>query len=65
MVTNELLDEKIKILERQRDEHFAVYQQAIGAIGILQHLKTETKDHLTTEELGRMVGGEVEAIEPV
>ena len=67
MITGELLDEKIGVLERQKMDHFAVYNQAIGAIEVCKHLKESLpeKDHLTTEELGKALGGTVEAIEPL
>lgn len=61
-----LLDEKIQSLTEQRDRHLAVYNQAVGAIALCQHLKTalKEKDHLTAEEFGRAMGGVVEGIEP-
>jgi hypothetical protein len=65
-ITAEILDEKIKLLEGQKEQHFAVYHQAIGALGIVQHLKTllAEKDHMTLDELGTALGGTVEGIEP-
>lgn len=67
MITADILDEKIKILEGQKDQHFAIYHQALGAIEIVKHLKTllDEKDHLTMAELGEAFGGTVEAIEPI
>jgi len=72
MLTNEMLDEKIALLEKQKEEHFAVYHQAVGAISAIQHLKTMnnerkpfSKDHLTLDQLGQALGGKVEAIEPL
>ena len=59
------LDEMVKALERQRDEHFAVYHQALGALAACAQFKAMRKDHLTTEELGTALGGTVEAIEPL
>lgn len=59
-MTKEALLEKLKLLEEQRDEHRDTMNQAIGAIGLIQHL---LEDALTLEELGEMVGGKVEAIE--
>jgi hypothetical protein len=66
-ITSEMIDEKLKLLEQQKQDHFAVYQQAIGAISALQHLKEKLaeKDHLTMEEFENLVGGKVEAIDPV
>jgi hypothetical protein len=68
-ITSEMIDEKLKLLEQQKQDHFAVYQQAIGAIAALQHIKGQLaekeKDHLTMEEFESMVGGKIEAIEPV
>lgn len=67
MITKEMLDEKIALLGQQKEQHFGAYQQAIGAIALLEHLKTQIdfKDHLTTDQLGDMLGGKVEAIEPI
>lgn len=62
-MSEEALREMLETLKKQRDEHFAVYQQAVGAIGVIEHM-LRSKDHLTTEELGDLVGGKVEAIEP-
>lgn len=59
------LDEMIKSLERQRDEHFAIYHQAVGALAACAQFKSMQKDHITTEELGAALGGTVEAIEKV
>lgn len=65
-ITAEVLDEKIKLLEGQKEQHFAIYHQAVGALGIVTHLKTllDAKDHMTLDELGDALGGKVEAIEP-
>lgn len=63
-MSEEALREMLETLKKQRDEHFAVYQQAVGAIGVIEHM-LKSKDHITTEELGELVGGTVEAIEPV
>lgn len=62
-----LLDEKMQSLTEQRDRHLAVYNQAVGALALCQHLKTvlKEKDHLTTDELGKALGGTVESIDPV
>jgi hypothetical protein len=66
MISRESLQEMLATLQKQRDEHFAIYQQAIGAIGVIGHqLKMLDKDHLTTDELGEMVGGKVESIDPI
>jgi hypothetical protein len=64
-ITSELLDKKSALVAQQRDQHFALYHQALGALGVIEHLKTLAKDHLTLEEFGEAVGGKVEAIEPV
>lgn len=61
-MTKEALLEKLKLLEAQRDEHRDIMNQAIGAIGLIQHL---LEDALTLDELGQMVGGKVEAIEAI
>jgi hypothetical protein len=67
MITTEVLEEKIKALAQQRDNAFAIYHQAIGALGLAEHLKVTltAKDHMTLDELGQAVCGTVEAIEPV
>lgn len=59
-MTKEALLEKLKLLEAQRDEHRDIMNQAIGAIGLIQHM---LDDALSLDELGEMVGGKVEAIE--
>lgn len=66
-ITAEILNEKIKTIEAQKDQHFAIYHQAVGALSICQHLQSllTDKDHLTMDELGKAVGGTVEAIEAV
>lgn len=67
MITTEVLDEKLKMLESQKEQHFAIYHQAIGAIGIVQHLKdiAGQKDHMTLDEFGHAMGGKVESIDPL
>jgi hypothetical protein len=67
MITAEILDERIKTITQQRENAFAIYHQAVGALGLAEHLKAmlTEKDHLTLDELGQAVGGKVEAIEPV
>lgn len=67
MINADMLDEKIALLQQQKEQHFGAYQQAIGAIAICQHLKETLagKDHLTTDQLGEALGGTVEAIEPI
>jgi hypothetical protein len=60
----QILREKIALLEQQRDQHCALMNQAIGAIALAQHL-LEQKDALSIEELEQMVGGKVEAIEAI
>jgi hypothetical protein len=67
MISAELLDEKIRLLKDQEMQHFALYHQARGAIDLAEHLKSKLgeKDHLTLEELGEVVGGKVESIDPV
>lgn len=65
MVSRESLQEMLATLQKQRDEHFAIYQQAIGAIGVIEHqLRSIEKDHMTVDEFGEALGGKVEAIEP-
>lgn len=67
MITDEILNEKRTLLEGQKQDAFAVFNQAIGAIGVIDHLKTliNEKDHLTISELEKAVGGKVESIDPV
>lgn len=40
MIDAELIDEKIKLLEAQKEQHFALFNQAVGAISVLEYLKT-------------------------
>lgn len=60
---NKTLQEKIEILEQQRDQHAALMNQAIGAISLARHLME--KDHLSLDELGDALGGKVEDIEEI
>lgn len=53
---------------RQRDNAFAVHQQAIGALALLDHLiqsAEETKDSLTLDELADALGADSAEIMPV
>lgn len=38
-ITVDVLDEKIKLMKEQRDSHFAIYQQAAGALSALEHMR--------------------------
>lgn len=65
MISKDDLEEMLGTMRKQRDEHFAIYQQAIGAIGVIEHqLRFIEKDHMTVDEFGEALGGKVEAIEP-
>ena len=42
-VTVEKLDKTIAVLTGQRDQHYTLYQQAVGALAVCAHLKAEAE----------------------
>ena len=53
---------------KQRDNAFAVHQQAVGALTLLDHLielAGDTKDSLTLDELANALGADSAEISPL
>lgn len=68
MVDREALIAKREDIVRQRDNAFAVHQQAVGALTLLDHLiqlATESKDSLTLDELAQAFGADSAEISPI
>ena len=68
MIDKETLVAKRENAIKQRDNAFAVNQQAIGAIAILDHLiqlADENKDSLTLDELAEALGADSAEISPI
>lgn len=68
MINKELLIAKREDIIRQRDNAFAVHQQAIGALSLLEHLiqlADESKDGLTLDELAKSLGADSAEISPI
>lgn len=68
MISKEALVAKRDDIIKQRDNAFAVHQQAIGALALLDHLiqlaDVSNKD-LTLEELAGALGAESAEISPI
>lgn len=68
-----MLDKAMLIAKRddiikQRDNAFAVHQQAVGALSLLDHLISladEPKDSLTLDELANALGADSAEISPL
>lgn len=57
-----------KRLEGDRERHLALLNQTIGGLLVLEHLDkldAEQKSELSQAELEQMIGGQIEAIEPI
>ena len=68
MINKETLIAKREDIIRQRDNAFAVHQQAIGALTLLDHLiqlAHESKDSLTLDELAQALGADSAEISPL
>lgn len=67
MIDRELLTAKRADIVAQRDNAFAVYQQSIGALLLLDHLLDlagEGKDSLTLDEFAKSMGADSAEILP-
>lgn len=51
MISKEYLEQERKSLEAQRDNAFAVMQQAIGAISLIDSLEKKIEPSMTISEL--------------
>lgn len=61
MITKAILAEKKELLIKQRDNALAVYQQAVGALALIENLEPHAEDQndaMTLEELARSVGAD-------
>lgn len=68
MINKEALIAKREDIIRQRDNAFAVHQQAIGALTLLDHLiqlADENKDSLTLDELAKSLDADSAEISPL
>lgn len=68
MISKEALVAKRDDIIKQRDNAFAVQQQAIGALALLDHLiqlADEGEDDLTLEKLAEALGAESAEISPI
>tara|TARA_R110000868_G_scaffold85737_1_gene241007 strand:+ start:121 stop:330 length:210 start_codon:yes stop_codon:yes gene_type:complete len=66
VITADLLAAKREDMIRQRDNALAVYQQALGAVQLLDHLITisgDERESLTLGELAKSMGAESAEIE--
>lgn len=58
MITRESLLKQRDDIVRQRDNAFAVYQQAVGALTLIDHLIQEVGDGMPLEEFQKAVGAD-------
>ena len=68
MISKETLAAKRDDIIRQRDNAFAVHQQAVGALTLIDHLiqlADETTDGLSLDELAEALGAESAEISPI
>lgn len=67
MIDKATLVSKRDDIIKQRDNAFAVHQQAVGALSLLEHLiqlADESKDSLTLDELASALGADSAEIVP-
>lgn len=67
MITFDLLAEKKELLIKQRDNALAVYQQAIGALALIENLEPHAegkREAMTLGELAQSIGAESAEIVP-
>lgn len=68
MIDKATLVSKRDDIIKQRDNAFAVHQQAVGALALLEHLiqlADEDKDSLTLDELASALGADSAEISPI
>lgn len=61
MITKNLLAEKKELLIKQRDNALAIYQQAIGALALIENLEPLAegeRDAMTLNEFAQSVGAD-------
>lgn len=54
-----------KQLEGDREKYAALLNQTIGALYIIEYLEKNRSEEISQGELEKMLGGKIEAIEPV
>jgi hypothetical protein len=67
MISKDLLAEKKELLIKQRDNALAVYQQAIGALALLENLEPlaeGSRDAMTLNEFAQSIGADSAEIVP-
>lgn len=67
MITKQSLLAKKEDIVRQRDNAFAVHQQAIGALALIDHLieLANDEDGLSLDELAKSLGADSAEISPI
>lgn len=67
MITKQSLLAKKEDIIRQRDNAFAVHQQAIGALALIDHLieSASDEDGLSLDELAKSLGADSAEISPL
>jgi len=68
MISKEALVAKREDIIRQRDNAFAVHQQAVGALSLLDHLihlAGDGEDSMTLEKLAEALGAESAELSPI
>jgi|LakMenEpi03Aug12_release.lakeMendotaPanAssembly.Ray.scaffolds.fasta_scaffold00600_36 hypothetical protein len=67
MITKQSLLAKKEDIVRQRDNAFAVHQQAIGALALIDHLieLATDEDGLSLDELAKSLGADSAEISPI
>jgi hypothetical protein len=61
MISPDLLAAKKELLIKQRDNALAIYQQAVGALALIENLEPYAEDQkqaMTLEEFAQSVGAE-------
>jgi hypothetical protein len=61
MISPDLLAAKKELLIKQRDNALAIYQQAVGALALIENLEPyagDQKQAMTLEEFAQSVGAE-------
>lgn len=68
MITKQSLFAKKEDIIRQRDNAFAVHQQAVGALTLIDHLielAGDDQDGLSLDELAKSLGADSAEISPI
>lgn len=65
MITKEFLENEIKTLEIQKEQHLAASNAAGGAVEAFKYLLTQFKDSLSVEDLENLTGMTYAGVENV